>query len=60
LKREVERWNSFASILKKPNRELFKEMLQSSYKYSNAINAKGEQYSTEPLIMSLLFEHYKI
>ncbi len=35
-------------------------MLQSSYKYSNAINAKGEEYSTESLIMSLLFEQYKI
>ncbi len=34
-------------------------MLQSSYKYSNAINAKGEQFSIESLIMSLLFEQYK-
>ena len=31
-------------------------------KYSNAINAKGEQFSTESLIMSslLLEQHYKI
>jgi hypothetical protein len=35
-------------------------MLQSTYKYSKAINAKGEDYSTESLIMSLLFEQYKI
>ncbi len=35
-------------------------MLQSSYKYSNAVNAKGEEYATESLIMSLLFEQYKI
>ena len=51
--------NNFA-ILRKPNIELFKEMLQLSYKYSNAINAKGEQSSTESLIMSILFEQYKI
>ena len=36
-------------------------MLQSTYKYSNAMNAKGENYSTESLIMSLLLEQqYKI
>jgi hypothetical protein len=34
-------------------------MLQSSYKYSNAIDAKGENYATESLIMSLLLEQYK-
>jgi hypothetical protein len=45
---------------KKQNRGLFKEMLQSSYKYSNAINVKGEQFSIESLIMSLLFEQYKL
>jgi hypothetical protein len=39
---------------------MFKEMLQSSHKYSNAINAKDEQFSTESLIMSLLLEQYKI
>ena len=30
------------------------------YKYSNAIDAKGEQFSTESLIMSLLLEQYKL
>jgi hypothetical protein len=61
LKRETEKWNNFSSVLRKQNRELFEEMLQSSYaKYSDAINAKDEQFSTESLIMSLLFEQYKI
>jgi len=35
-------------------------MLQSSYKYSNAIIAKGEQFSTESQLISLLLEQYKI
>jgi hypothetical protein len=56
LKREIEKWNNFSSVLRKHNRELFEEMLQLSYKYSNAIDAKGENYSTESLIMSLLLE----
>ena len=60
LKKEIEKWNNFSSVLWKHNRELFEEMLQSSYKYSNAIEAKGENYATESLIMSLLLEQYKI
>ena len=61
LHKELKKWHSFSSILRKTNRELFNQMLQSSlYKYSNSINAKGEQFSTESLIMSLLFEQYKI
>ena len=61
LKQELDKWNnSFSSILRKQNRILFKQMLQSSYKYSNSINAKGENYSTESLLMSLLFEQYKM
>ena len=41
--------------------EMFNQMLQSSsYKYSNAIDANGENYSTESLLMSLIFEQYKI
>ncbi len=60
LKKEIDKWNNFSSILRKQNREIFKEMFQSTYKYSNSIHAKGEQFSTEALIMSLLFEQYKI
>ena len=60
LKREIEKWNNFSSVLRKQNRELFNEMLQSSYKYSSAINAKGENHATESLLMSLIFEQYRI
>ena len=59
-KRELEKWKTYSDILRKPNRDLFNQMLHSSYKYSNSIDAKGENYSTESLIMSLLFEQYKI
>ena len=53
--------DNFSSVLRKQNRELFNEMLQSSYKYSSAIKAKGENFVTESLIMSLLLEQqYKI
>ena len=56
LKRELDKWETYSDILRKPNRDLFNQMLQSSYKYSNAIDAKGENNATESLLMSLLFE----
>ena len=60
LKKELDKWKTYSDILRQPNRDLFNQMLHSLYKYSNAINAKGENYSTESLIMSLLLEQYKL
>jgi hypothetical protein len=60
LKREIDKWNKYSFVLRKQNRILFEEMLQASYKYSNAINAKGEQYSTESLLLSLVFDQHKL
>jgi hypothetical protein len=59
LKKELAKWKTYSDILRKPNRDLFNEMLQSIYKYSNSIEAKGENYATESLIMSLIFDQYK-
>jgi hypothetical protein len=56
LQRELEKWKTYSDILRKPNRDLFNEMLQSLYKYSTSINAKGENYATESMMMSLIFE----
>ena len=60
LKKEIEKWNNYFFVLRKQNRLLFEEMLQTSYKYSDAINAKGEQYSTESLLLSLIFDQHKL
>jgi hypothetical protein len=46
--------------LRKQNRELFEQMLQSSYKYSDAINAKGKEFSTESQLISLIFDQHKM
>ena len=35
-------------------------MLQSSYKYSDTIDAKGREFSTESLFISLIFDQHKI
>jgi len=60
LQKELDKWKTYSDILRKPNRVLFNQMLQLSYKYSNAIDAKGENHTTESLLMTLLFEQYKV
>jgi hypothetical protein len=51
--------NNFLFVLRKQNRELLEQMLQSSYKYSDAINAKGKEFSTESQLISLIFDNTK-
>ncbi|HJT83022.1 MAG TPA: hypothetical protein VJ697_00945 [Nitrososphaeraceae archaeon] len=59
LKKELAKWKIYSDILRKPNRDLFNEMLLSANKYSESIDAKGKDFVTESLLMSLLFEQYK-
>jgi hypothetical protein len=60
LERELENWESFASKLRDTrDRDLFNQILKSTYKYSSAIEAKGENYSTQSLLMSLLLDQNK-
>ena len=44
----------------KEDRELFRNMLNDCYKYAAAINAKGEPFPAEPLIMALLLSQHKM
>lgn len=41
LQKELEKLKTYSDVLRKPNRDLFNQMLQSSYKYSNSIDTKG-------------------
>jgi hypothetical protein len=61
LTKEIESWKIFADGLKfEEDKKLFLEMLQKCQKYALAISAKGEPFPTEPLIMALLLEQYKM
>ena len=54
-KEEIESWKGFADSLHADNRKLFMGMLNDCYKYAAAaINAKGQPFPAEPLIMALL------
>ena len=58
LTKEIASWKSFGdSLSSKEDRELFEKMLNDCYKYAAAINAKGEPFPTEPLIVALLLSH---
>jgi hypothetical protein len=61
LTKEIESWSGFAdSLPAKEDRNLFKKMLNECYKYSVAINDKGEPILAEPLIMALLLSQQKM
>jgi hypothetical protein len=59
ITKEIETWKSYGDCLRKQDRELFYEMLNSCYKYSSAINLKGKENSTTSTLMTILLEHHK-
>ena len=60
LTREIESWRGFADSLRAEDRELFKKMLGDCYRYSEAINAKGEPFPAEALLMAVMFSQHKM
>jgi hypothetical protein len=61
LTKEIASWKSFVdSLSSKEDRELFEKMLNDYYKYAAAINAKGQPFPAEPLIMALLLSQHKM
>ena len=62
LTREIESWKGFADSLKsEEDKKLFLKMLNDCYKYSTAINAKGELFPAESLLMALfLLSQHKV
>jgi hypothetical protein len=61
LTREIESWRTFANSLNSEEyREIFNKMLSDYYKYANAVNAKGELFPTDSLLMSLLLSQQKM
>jgi hypothetical protein len=58
---EIESWKGFEDALRtQEDRVLFKRMLNDCYKYSTAINAKGELFPIEAVLMSLIFQQQKM
>ena len=60
LIREIESWKGFADMLCSTDRGLFLQMLNDCYRHSNAINARGEPFPAEDILMTLVFIQHKM
>ena len=60
LPKEIESWKAFADSLREEDREIFNSMIKQCYRHINAINAKGEPYTTEAMLMSLVLSQHQI
>ena len=60
LAQELKSWRGFADALREEDRTLFLRMLDECYQFIDSINSKGEYFSTESLLMSLVFVQHKI
>ena len=60
LAREIESWRAFGDSLRDEDKKIFDKMIQQCYKHIKAINAKGEPYTTEAMMMSLILTQHQM
>ena len=60
LVKEIDAWKSFADGLRADDQKIFKQMLNQCYKYLRAINAKGEAFPTESVLMALILSQQQM
>ena len=55
-----EQWKGYADALRQEDKEAFLTMIEKCYTHAAAINAKGEPFPNEALLVSLVFSQYKM
>lgn len=60
LSKEIGAWESFADGLRVEDQKIFRQMLNQCYRHLKAINAKGEAFPTESILMSLILSQQQI
>ena len=60
LSKEIESWKAFGDSLRKEDREIFNNMIKQCYRHIKAINVKGEPYTTEAMLMSLVLSQHQM
>ena len=60
LAKEMESWKAFSESLRQGERAVFEKMLHDCYKHLNAINAKGEPYTTHSVLLSLILSQQQM
>jgi hypothetical protein len=56
----IKSYEGYADLLRGQERKEFDEMLRLCYRYAEAINAKGEPFPEEAVIITLLFKQHLI
>jgi len=56
----IKSYEGYADMLRGQDREEFEEMFRLCYRYAESINAKGEPFPEEAVIMTLLFKQHLI
>ena len=60
LSKEIESWKAYAQSLRAEDRVVFNKMIKDCYKHIKAIQIKGESYSTESLLMSMIISQQQM
>jgi hypothetical protein len=55
-----QQWKGYADALRQQDREAFFTMIEKCYAHAAAINAKGEPFPNEALLMTLVLSQYKM
>ncbi|MEP0825903.1 MAG: hypothetical protein HRF40_10490 [Nitrososphaera sp.] len=54
----IKSYEGYADMLRGQDRKEFEEMLRLCYRYAEAINARGEPFPEEAVIMTILFKQH--
>lgn len=60
LSKEIESWKAFSDSLRAQDKALFDKMLKDCYKHIKAIQIKGDAYSTQSLLLSLIISQQQL
>jgi hypothetical protein len=60
LRQEIGLWSTFAESLRLEDRQVFKEMMQKTWAYSDSVEICKDEYETEALLVSILLSHQKM
>ena len=56
----IKSYEGYSDMLRGQERKEFEEMLRLCYSYAESINAKGEPFPEEAVIMTLLFKQHLV
>jgi hypothetical protein len=59
LKEELEGWRPFVEALRFEDRQVAREMMESCWRYSEAVEQSGKEFLTEPFFLTVLLAQEK-